>query len=135
MPAAAGPFDSGRYRMGRLLGHGGLGEVYLAHDRTLDRDVAIKFLSPGKVPGADVRRALLREARAAAALDHPYICGIYEAAESADGRGFIAMQYVEGQTLTELLQHGPLPVRDALALCADVADALAAAHRRGVVHR
>ena len=135
MPAATGPLDAGRYRLGRLLGRGGLGEVYLAHDRTLDRDVAIKFLSPGKLPDADARHALLREARAAAALDHPYICGVYEAAETDDGRASIVMQYVEGQTLSEVLQHGAMPVRDALTLCADIADALGTAHQRGVVHR
>lgn len=135
MPADAGPLDSGRYRIGRLLGRGGLGEVYLARDCVLERDVAIKFLNPGKLPGGDARRALLREARAAAALDHPFICGIYEAAEADDGRAFIVMQHVEGQNLAELLHQGPMPVRDALALCADVAEALAAAHRRGVIHR
>jgi tetratricopeptide (TPR) repeat protein len=134
MSADAGPLDSGRYRIGRLLGRGGLGEVYLAHDRTLDRDVAIKFLNLAKLRGGDARRALLREARAAAALDHPYICGIHEAAETDDGRAFIVMQHVEGPTLAELLQQGPLPIRDALTLCADIAEALAAAHRRGVVH-
>lgn len=135
MPAAAGPLDSGRYRIGRLLGRGGLGEVYLAHDSTLDRDVAIKFLSPGKLPDAEARRALLREARAAAALDHPFICAVYEAAETDDHRAFVVMQYVEGPTLSTVLQPGAMPVRDALALCADIADALAAAHRRGVIHR
>ena len=66
--------------------------VYLAHDRTLGRDVAIKFLSPGRLPDTDARHALLREARAAAALDHPYLCAIYEAAETDDGRAFIVMQ-------------------------------------------
>ncbi|HET7696601.1 MAG TPA: protein kinase [Vicinamibacterales bacterium] len=133
---ADAPLDSGRYRLGRLLGRGGLGEVYLAHDRTLDRDVAIKFLNPDKLGGDSARRALLREARAAAALDHPFICGIHEAAETDDGRAFIVMQHVEGQPLAELLQqHGPMPIRDALTLCAEVAEALGAAHRRGVIHR
>jgi len=134
MPAA-GALDSGRYRIGRLLGRCGLGEVYLAHDRTLGRDVAIKFLSPDKVGNADTRRALLREARAAAAFDHPSICTVYETGETADGRGFIVMQYVEGQTLSAVLQQGAMPVRDALILSADIADALGAAHRRGVIHR
>src|SRR4051812_29317029 len=135
MPAAPGAFDSTRYRIGRLLGRGGLGEVYLAHDLTLDRDVAIKFLTPGKLPDAEARRALLREARAAAALDHPFICTVYEAVETADSRAFIVMQYVEGEALSEVLRGGPLPIRDALTLCADIADALGAAHVRGVVHR
>lgn len=134
MPAAGG-LDSGRYEIGRLLGRGGLGEVYLAHDRTLARDVAIKFVNPDKIADASARRALLREARAAAALDHPYICTVYETGETPDGRGFIVMQYVEGETLSTVLQQGAMSVRDALTLCADVADALAAAHRRGVIHR
>ena len=107
MPAA-GALDSGRYEIGRLLGRGGLGEVYLAHDRTLDRDVAIKYVSPDKVADASARRALLREARAAAALDHPYICTVYETGETPDGRGYIVMQYVEGETLSTVLQQGAM---------------------------
>lgn len=134
MPAA-GALDSGRYEIGRLLGRGGLGEVYLAYDRTLGRDVAIKYVSPDKVADASARRALLREARAAAALDHPYICTVYETGETPDGRGYIVMQYVEGETLSTVLQQGAMSVRDALSLCADIADALGAAHRRGVIHR
>ena len=129
MSAAAGALDSGRYRIVRLLGRGGLGEVYLARDLTLGRDVAIKFVAPEKVTDADARRRLLREARAAAALDHPGICTVYEAGETADGRGYIVMQYVEGETLAAVLGRGALPVRDAIALCAQVADALGAAHR------
>ena len=135
MPPQASPPDSARYRIGRLLGRGGLGEVYLAHDQTLDRDVAIKFVNPGKLAGGDARRALLREARAAAALDHPFICGVHEAAETDDGRAFIVMQHVEGETLAQVLERGPMPIRDALTLCAEIAEALGAAHRRGVVHR
>ena len=131
----AGDVESGRYDLGRLLGRGGLGEVYLAHDRVLGRDVAIKFVSTEKVADAAARRALLREARAAAGLDHPGICTVHEAGETADGRAFIVMQYVEGETLSAVLQHGALPVRDALTFCADIAEALGAAHRRGVIHR
>jgi tetratricopeptide (TPR) repeat protein/predicted Ser/Thr protein kinase len=135
MSAAAGALDSSRYRIVRLLGRGGLGEVYLARDLTLGRDVAIKFVAPDKVADTDARRRLLREARAAAALDHPGICTVYEAGENADGRGFIVMQYVEGQTLAAVLSRGAMPIRDALTLCVQIAEALAAAHRRGVVHR
>jgi serine/threonine-protein kinase len=135
MSAAAGTLDSGRYRIVRLLGRGGLGEVYLAQDLTLGRDVAIKFVAPEKLADADARRRLLREARAAAALDHPGICTVYETGETADGRSYIVMQYVEGETLASVLRRGALPVRDALALGVQVAEALGAAHRRGVVHR
>jgi tetratricopeptide (TPR) repeat protein/predicted Ser/Thr protein kinase len=132
---AVGALDSGRYQLGRLLGRGGLGEVYLAHDRTLNRDVAIKFVTPERLADPAARHALLREARAAAALDHPYICTVHEVGETADGRGFIVMQYVEGVPLSTVLESGPMPVRAALGLCADVAQALAVAHRGGVVHR
>jgi tetratricopeptide (TPR) repeat protein/predicted Ser/Thr protein kinase len=109
--------------------------VYLAHDDTLDRDVAIKFLSSDRSPDRETRRRLLREARASAALDHPGICGIYEVGETPEGRGFIAMQYVAGETLERALERGPMPPSEALVLCARIAEALAAAHRKGVVHR
>lgn len=135
MSAATGALDFGRYRIVRLLGRGGLGEVYLARDLTLDRDVAVKFVAPEKVADPDARRRLLREARAAAALDHPGICTVYETGETDDGRSYIVMQYVEGETLAAVLGRGLMPVRDAMALCAEVAEALGAAHRRGVVHR
>jgi tetratricopeptide (TPR) repeat protein len=127
--------DTDRYELKRLLGRGGLGEVYLARDLTLKRDVAIKFVSADRVADPGARRALLHEARAAAALDHPNICTVFEAAETPDGRGFIVMQYVAGETVATALARGPLPVRDALMLCAELADALAAAHRRGIIHR
>ena len=133
--AAAGALDSGRYRLVRLLGRGGLGEVYLAYDNRLERDVAIKFVAPDKLVDPDARGRLLREARAAAALDHPGICTVYETGEAEDGRSFIVMQYVEGETLAAALTRGPLPVREALALCVEIAEALGAAHRKGVVHR
>jgi tetratricopeptide (TPR) repeat protein/predicted Ser/Thr protein kinase len=133
--AAAGALDSGRYRLVRLLGRGGLGEVYLAHDKSLERDVAIKFVAPDKLADPDARGRLLREARAAAGLDHPGICTVYETGEAEDGRGFIVMQYVEGETLAAALTRGALPVREALTLCTEVAEALGAAHRKGIVHR
>jgi tetratricopeptide (TPR) repeat protein len=135
MPQAPGESDLGRYRLDRLLGRGGMGEVYLAHDLTLDREVAIKFVSPDKVADPEARRRLLREARAAAALDHPGICTIHEAAEAPDGRAYIVMQYVAGEPLASLLQRGPLPARDALVMCGRIAAALAVAHERGIVHR
>jgi len=110
-----------------------MGEVYLARDTRLDRLVAVKFLSaPTDVQG---RRRLLRDARAVAALDHPNICAIYEVGtDSADG-DFIVMQYVEGRTLAERLQSGRMRPEEALALAAQIADALMAAHHHGIVHR
>jgi tetratricopeptide (TPR) repeat protein len=134
MPGAGtAPADLTRYRILRLLGRGGLGEVYLAHDDTLDRDVAIKFLTDPLQDGAP--RRLLREARASASLDHPGICAVYEVGEALDGRAFIVLQYVEGESLETLLERGPMHPVDALTLCARIANALAAAHRRGVIHR
>ena len=123
------------YRLVELLGRGGMGEVYLADDLTLGRKVAIKFLLPDKTQDADARRRLLREAQAAASLDHPGICTVFEMGETPDGRIFIVMQYVEGETLAKVLERGPMPVRDALTLCAHLAEALVAAHHHGVIHR
>lgn len=121
-----------RYRILRLLGRGGMGEVHLAHDLHLDRRIALKFLTPAQAAD-DARRRLLREAKASAALDHPFICKTYETGE-LDGRHFIAMEYVEGATLKERLEGGAMPIRDALRLAVEMADALDYAHRRGVVH-
>ena len=134
-PPSAGESDLDRYEIVRLLGRGGMGEVYLARDRVLPRDVAIKFITSEQAADRDARRRLLHEARAAAALDHPGICTVYDTGETADGRAYIVMQYVPGEPLADVLQRGPLPVRDALALCADVADALHTAHAHNVIHR
>jgi serine/threonine protein kinase len=123
------------YRLDRLLGSGGMGEVYLARDLTLNRDVAIKFISPDKAGDDVARRRLIQEARAAAALDHPNICAVYEVIDSPDGRACIVMQYLEGETVADILKRGPMDVRLALSIAADVADALATAHKAGVIHR
>src|SRR5262245_5288231 len=113
-----------------------MGEVYRAHDTALERDVAIKFVATDKLTDPDARTRLLREARAAAGLDHPGICQVYEAGETPDGRAFIVMQLVDGRPLSEVLTtRGPLPVREALTLGVQIAEALGAAHRRGIVHR
>lgn len=110
-----------------------MGEVYLARDETLQRHVAIKFLSLDSSEAA--RAAVLREARAAAALEHQHICGVYEVGDGPDGRPYIVMQYAEGATLANLLAAGPLSATQSLNLCAQVADALGAAHAKGLAHR
>jgi tetratricopeptide (TPR) repeat protein/tRNA A-37 threonylcarbamoyl transferase component Bud32 len=124
-----------KYELIRLLGAGGMGEVYLARDTVLQRQVAIKFVSPSRVSDPAANARLLREARAAATLDHPGICPVYDVDVDPSGRTCIVMQYVEGETLAARLTRGPLEPREALELGAAVADALAAAHAHGIVHR
>jgi len=122
------------YEIIELIGKGGMGEVYLAHDTVLDRKVAIKFL-PEEMQKDDVARMrLLREAKAAAALDHPFICKIYEAGE-VDDKTYIVMEYVEGKELRSKIDEGPIPLRDALQTSLEVAEALDYAHSKGIVHR
>ena len=121
------------YRILALIGHGGMGEVYLAQDLTLGRKVALKFL-PGETVDDSGRKQLVREAQSAAGLDHPFICKIYEVGDSG-GRPFIAMEYVEGMTLRERLAGTRLPVALAVRLASELAEALDLAHQRGIVHR
>ncbi len=125
---------SDRYVIGEKISEGGMGEVFLALDTTLDREVVLKFPSHELQKDGLARNQLLREARAAAALDHPFICKIYDAGE-LDGRAFIAMEFVRGSTLQELVSEGRLPVEKALEIGASIADALQAAHAGQFVHR
>ena len=125
----------GHYRVSRLIGSGGMGEVYLARDGRLGRDVAIKFLSDSGDTNAVLARRLLQEAQAVAALDHPSICPVYDVGVHPDGRPYMVMQYVQGETLSARLARGRLSMRETLTTCAQIADALSAAHRRGIVHR
>jgi tetratricopeptide (TPR) repeat protein len=136
-PMDPAPADArlSNYRLERLLGQGGMGAVYLARDLTLDRPVAIKFINPERAADPVARQRLLREARAAAALDHPNICVIHEVIDEPGGRAGIVMQYVEGETLASRLPGGPLDVRLALTIASDIASALAVAHRHNVIHR
>ncbi|HEV8410844.1 MAG TPA: protein kinase, partial [Gemmatimonadaceae bacterium] len=123
----------GNYRIERLLGSGGIGSVFLAHDSVLHRRVAVKVIH-GLDDAELSRMRLLREARSAAALNHPNICVVHEVGE-ADGTPFIAMEYVEGSSLRQLIDAGPLPVTDAIRYGMQAADALAHAHEQGVIHR
>src|SRR5437867_2412232 len=111
-----------------------MGEVYRARDEQLGRDVAIKVLPPETFSDATARARLLREARSAAALNHPQICTVYEVGE-ADGTMYIAMELVEGTSLSSLIAKGPLAADDVNRYGDQIAEALAHAHERGIVHR
>lgn len=123
-----------RFRILEKIGQGAMGQVYLTEDTTLKRKVALKFLNEEVEQDKTARRRLLREARATAALDHPFICKVYETGE-LDGRSFIAMEYVEGETLKERLARGPIGLKEALRIAVEVADALEAAAEKKIVHR
>ena len=122
------------YRIEGKIGEGGMGVVFLAQDSSLQRKVAMKFLPPEMQQDPLARKRFLREARSAAALDNPYICSIHEVGEF-EGRDFIVMEYVDGQTLTDKLRRGRLPLNQALQIATEVAEALQAAHSKGIIHR
>jgi serine/threonine protein kinase len=122
------------YQVLEKLGHGGMGDVYLAQDTTLDRKVALKFLPDDLEQDLVAKKGLLREAKSAAALDHPYICKVYEIGEE-DGKSFIAMEHVEGETLAARLAGGKLSLRQSLKIGEEIAEALERAHQNGIVHR
>jgi eukaryotic-like serine/threonine-protein kinase len=122
----------GRYRVIRQIGSGGMGEVYLAEDRGLQRQVALKILASGD---EKAKRRFVREAITASKLSHPNVAVVYEAGESENGTGFIAMQYVEGETLRDRLLRGPMPIDEVARIAREIADALDDAHRHGIVHR
>ncbi len=122
------------YRIAGKLGAGGMGEVWRAHDTQLDRDVALKVLPADRFSDENARARLVREARTASRLNHPHICTIHEVGES-DGQTYIAMELVEGRTLSSLLSEGALTTGEILRIGQQVADAVAHAHQHGVVHR
>jgi len=128
------PRQIGPYPIEREVGRGGMGVVYLGRDPRLDRPVAIKVLPEGFVRDPERLARFEREARLLAALTHPNIAGIYSLEESA-GERFLALEYVEGETLAERLARGPLPLEETLEVGRQVAAALEAAHEAGIVHR
>src|SRR4029077_109008 len=116
------------------IGEGGMGEVYKAEDSKLGRHVAIKRLPPGISQEETAKQRLLREARSASALNHPNIV-IIHAIEEVEGSAFIVMEYIEGETLKAMIGRGPLELPRLLDVGAQVAEALAAAHAIGLIHR
>ena len=122
------------YKILSQLGEGGMGVVYKAEDTKLERTVALKFLAPHLVQDPEVRKRFEREAKAAASLDHPNVCTVYEIDE-AEGKTFIAMAYVEGESLDEKIARGPLKLDEALDIAQHIAKGLEAAHKKGIVHR
>ena len=124
----------GHYRILRQLGSGGMGLVYEAEDTKLGRRVALKFLQSSATHDTAALERFLREARSASSLNHPGICTIH-AIEEQDGQMFLAMELLEGESLDKLMSRGPLPINRAVAIGIDVADALDAAHKKGILHR
>jgi serine/threonine protein kinase len=122
------------YRIDALLGEGGIGRVYRAEDMVLGRSVALKFLRPNSVGSGESKARFIREARAAAALNHPNICTLH-AIEESDGGLFLDMALVEGETLRARIERGALPPEDALGIAVQVASGLEAAHAKGIIHR
>ncbi len=134
LKGSAIPKTISHYRILKKLGAGGMGEVYLAEDTRLNRKVAIKFLLPESISDERAKKRLIHEAQAAAKLDHPNICAIYEVCEQ-DQYSFIVMQYIEGETLSSRIQQNSFEVSGALGLAVQVAEALSEAHSHGIIHR
>src|SRR5688500_9286597 len=124
----------GHYRIEARLGAGGMGVVYLARDLRLNRAVALKVLTRPASPHGKIESDLLREGRAASALNHPNICIVHEV-EEIDGRAFIVMEYVVGTLLSRMIPAGGFPMEQVLHYAIQIADALEHAHERGVIHR
>jgi serine/threonine protein kinase len=124
----------GRYRLGELIGHGGMGEVFAAHDLRLDREVALKLLRPDLAQQDGMRERVVAEARLAARLTHPHVVGVLDTGEQ-DGRPFVVMERLSGRTLSDELADGPMAFERVRDVGLQVLRALAAAHELGIVHR
>src|SRR5262245_38875679 len=128
----ATPTAIGRYQVRERLGQGGMGVLYLALDPAIDRLIALKLL---RVNQAEIRERFLREARLAARLQHPNIVTVFDVGEH-EGQPFIAMEYIAGETLAELIsRRAPLPLGRKLAMMVEICSGLAYAHKHGIVHR
>ncbi len=123
------------YRILEPLGAGGMGAVYKAYDKKLQRVVAIKLLKPEYVSHQDRRRRFFQEARAASALNHPHILTVYDVGEDEDGTPYIAMEYVEGETLRQKIKARAFQLKENLEIAIQIAEGLAKAHEAGIIHR
>jgi serine/threonine protein kinase/Tol biopolymer transport system component len=123
------------YRVGELLGGGGMGVVYKAEDLRLNRTVALKFLPPELTRDPEAKARFLQEARSASVLDHPNICTIHEVGETDDGRLYLAMPSYDGETLRKRIETGPLAIDEATDIAQQIARGLSKAHRHGIIHR
>ena len=133
MPLQAGT-TLGPYEIQAPLGAGGMGEVYKARDTRLDRTVAIKVLPAHVASDPDLKARFEREAKTISSLNHPHICTLHDIGNQ-DGIDFLVMEYLEGETLAQRLEKGALPLKQALKIAVEIADALDKAHRQGIVHR
>lgn len=124
----------GRYRIQALVGSGGLGAVYRAHDARLNRVLALKVLHPHLAYPRTSHVRIEREARTLAGLSHPHICPVFDVGRE-DGVSYLVMQHLVGETLADKVALGPLPLLEGLQYAIDIADALDYAHRCGIVHR
>src|SRR5579864_197998 len=124
----------GPYEIQSALGAGGMGEVYRARDTRLERTVAIKILPSPLSSNPELNTRFEREARAVSSLNHPHICHLYDIG-SQDGTAFLVMEYLDGETLADRLRQGPLPLKQALEFGIQITEALATAHRAGILHR
>ena len=123
------------YKILEHLGSGGMGVVYKAQDLKLDRPVALKFLPPDLTRDPDAKQRFIHEAKAASTLQHTNICVVHEIDETPDGQMFICMEYLEGETLKNKIERGPIKVDEAVNIAFQVAKGLTAAHQQGIVHR
>ena len=123
----------GPYVIADRIGAGGMGEVFKAQDTRLNRFVAIKVIAAERQDAEAARLRFAAEARAIAALNHPHICSLFDTGFE-EGRPYLVMEHLEGESLADRLARGPLPLRDLLGVAIEVAEALAYAHRNGIVH-
>jgi len=134
VPLVSGSLLS-HYEIRSQIGSGGMGEVYLAHDTKLGRSVALKILPEELAQVPHRMQRFIQEARAASAINHPNVCIIHEVGQGDDGRSFIAMEYIEGETLASKIERGPLPSSEIIDLGIQIASGLEEAHSKGIIHR